>query len=244
MEIVTHVLTAVIAASSSCSWAHPGANPYRGDPVAVLADFAMPEETRRQLRALMVAHRYTDIATITRDDIVGGERYGDLRDMHSGRGQTCHGAVDRSEWSDQLKELGLVYCVGETCVIVPTVCNNVSLVTRLTDKPEPLAKDDGPIDISPSAGPLPPLVTPAEFAEDDGPIDISPSAGPLSPLGEPTPEEDGTPAYPHLFPPYTGGGGGSGDPQVPPVSAVPEAPVSALMFAGLALILVRARWPR
>ena len=38
---------------AGCSWARPGANPYRGDPVRALADFAIPEPTRRTLRSVM-----------------------------------------------------------------------------------------------------------------------------------------------------------------------------------------------
>ena len=125
------------ATGSGCSWAHPGANPYRGAPEAVLADFAMPDDTRRQLRALMVARRYTDVVTITRDRIQGQHVYTDLRQMHSGHGVVCHGSVDRSAWSAKHEERGLVYCVGDTCVVVPTVCNNVSLLTRKPeDEPE------------------------------------------------------------------------------------------------------------
>src|ERR1700761_8430186 len=102
--------TALVAAAPGCSWAHPGANPYRGAPVKALGDFGLPEETRRKLRDLMVAHRYTDVATITRDDIVGTHGYTDLRQMHSGHGQVCHGAVDRSAWGPTRQERGLVYC--------------------------------------------------------------------------------------------------------------------------------------
>ena len=164
---ITFVVATVIAvtAASTCSWAHPGANPYRGDPVSALSDFSMTDETRRQLRVLMTAHRYTDVATITRDAIVGQQHYEGLREMHSGHGQTCHGAVDRSAWNGQLQERGLVYCVGDTCVIVPTICNNVSLVTRKPDEHIQAAEDEEPIDISPAAGP-PPTVASSPASQD------------------------------------------------------------------------------
>jgi len=158
--------TALVAVPPGCSWAHPGANPYRGDPVHALGDFAMPDETRRKLREMMAAHRTTDVATITRDDIVGTDGYTDLREMHSGGGQVCHGAVDRSAWSATRRERGLVYCAEGVCVIVPTICNNVSLVSRKPDHEAVL--DDTPIDIEPAAGPKPapadaPLTTPADL---------------------------------------------------------------------------------
>lgn len=172
--------TTLVAVSPGCSWAHPGANPYRGDPVQALADFPMADETRAKLRAMVSAHRYTDVAQISRDDIVGDHGYADLREMHSGHGQVCHGSVDRSAWSATRRERGLVYCADDVCVIVPTICNNVSLVTR---KPEhEAALDDTPIDIEPAAGPRPaptdspvqPALDPGEFLAADG--DAMPAA--------------------------------------------------------------------
>ena len=261
--IMATAMSGVLA--GGCSWAHPGANPYRGDPPAALADFTMPEETRRQLRALMAAHRYTDIVTITRDGIVGQGQYGDLREMHSGRGQVCHGSVDRSAWSAKHEERGLVYCVGETCVIVPTVCNNVSLVTRKPDEASVLDGADEPIDISPAAGP--PATQDAVVAQgpDSGPLDFivpdAPLVAPDSPAGGGI---VGTPGFP-----IDGGGGGGGDgiptspgggspccgtggptgpvgpgapPVIPPTSPVPEAPSWALLLAGLAGVGARGRW--
>ena len=249
------------AAAGGCSWAHPGANPYRGDPPAALADFAMSEDTRRKLGAAMAAHRYTDVVTITRDDIVGKRRYGKLREMHSGHGQLCHGEVDRSAWSATHEERGLVYCVGDTCIIVPTVCNNVSLVSRKPDEAPLAGGADEPIDITPAAGPPPatPDVVVAQ-APDSGPLDFIPAAGP--PVAPDTPD---TPAGGGGSPiggggsPIVGGGGGTptlpsgggpccdtgptgpigpgGPPVITPASPVPEAPVWSLLLAGLALLL-------
>lgn len=257
MTIALILASAIAAtASGSCSWAHPGANPYRSDPTAALADFAMPEETRRQLHALMSAHRYTDIATITRDDIVGQQRYGDLREMHSGHGQTCHGAVDRSAWDAGRKERGLVYCVGDTCILVPTICNNVSLVTRRPDQAAQDAEDDGPIDIAPAAGARPPADVPSTLTAGASPEDVlaSPSSGDEAtfagsagpgdtyagsgggviggpgPLGGPTPPS--VPSLPTSLSPIA---------TVPSVSNVPEPPVSSLMLAALIVVAALRR---
>ena len=269
---ISFVMATVVAATaaSGCSWAHPGANPYRGDPTSALADFAMADDTRRRLRALMAAHHYTDVATITRDDIVGQQHYDDLREMHSGHGQTCHGAVDRSAWSDQVQERGLVYCAGDTCVIVPTICNNVSLVTRKPDEHAQAAEDDGPIDISPSAGP-PPMAATAPSNEDSG--QATPEFLPAPPGDSGSSVDDnagggGTSGAACCFIGSGGnGGGGAGNPiasgptgtpgssptgptgtppvgSSPPVSAVPEAPASMLMLAGLAVLLALARRSR
>ena len=244
------VLSTVIATTpTGCSWAHPGANPYRGDPAHALADFDMPVATRRQLREMMAAHRYTDVATITRDDIVGTRTYTDLREMHSGGGQVCHGGVDRSAWSAQRHERGLVYCAGDVCVIVPTICNNVSLVTREPDRAAAL--DDSPIDISPSAGPAPapdtPTATPSDESsplaffptpEGGGEEDESPGGGASGGGGFPG---GGFPGGGDL----PGGGGapccdtgpiGPAPPVTPPASPVPELPAGWLLLAGLAAV--------
>jgi hypothetical protein len=188
--------TALVGAPAACSWAHPGANPYRGDPVHALADFDMPAGTRQKLRAAMAAHQYTDVATITRDDIVGAQGYTDLREMHSGSGQVCHGSVDRSAWAATRHERGLVYCADAVCVIVPTICNNVSLVSR---KPDHVAVlDDTPIDIEPAAGPKPAPADAATAPTDVAALDFLPA----SPLAGAAPD----------VPDAGSGGGGSGYP--------------------------------
>jgi hypothetical protein len=245
--------TALVAVPPGCSWAHPGANPYRGNPVHALADFDMASPTREKLRALMAAHRYTDVATITRDDIAGVQRYADLREMHSGGGQVCHGAVDRSAWAVDRHERGLVYCADDVCVIVPTICNNVSLVSRKPDQAAVL--DDSPIDISPAAGPPP---VPADTTVATAPADATPlldffpppdsgSSAPTSPIGSGGGDAGGLPGGGYPGGPIGGGGtdccaigpiGPGGGSATPPVttSPVPEAPTWALLLAGVALI--------
>jgi hypothetical protein len=246
----TNLIMAAVMASavgSGCSWAHPGANPYRGAPTAVLDDFAMSDETRRQLRALMTARSYTDVVTITRDRITGQHVYGDLRQMHSGHGQVCHGSVDRSAWSATHEERGLVYCVGETCVVVPTICNNVSLVTRRPEEDPLQSGADEPIDISPAAGPTPPS-SDAVVAQgpDSNALDFTPFAD------VPT-SSDGSGGSGGGFSSSPIGGGSGGTlpccdtgpagpispgtpPVVEPTSPVPEAPAWSLLLAGLALM--------
>lgn len=263
--------TALVAVPPGCSWAHPGANPYRGDPTHALADFAMPDETRAKLRAMMRAHRYTDVARITRDDIVGDHAYADLREMHSGRGQVCHGAVDRSAWSATRKERGLVYCADDVCVIVPTICNNVSLVSRKPDRPVVL--DDEPIDIEPAAGPPAAATPPPASAPGDTalPLDFLPPTDtwptvPDAPEGGGGGLGGGTPGFPPGgggggpiggggggpccegtlppgFPgtPTTPGGGGGGVIVPPPTSPVPEAPAGLMLLAALAVLRLIAR---
>jgi len=240
-------MAAVVATTvgSGCSWAHPGANPYRGEPAAVLADFAMSDDTRRQLRVLMAARRYTDVVTITRDHIGGQHAYTDLRQMHSGHGQVCHGSVDRSAWSPTHEERALVYCVGDTCVVVPTVCNNVSLVTREPEQDPLQSGADEPIDISPAAGPTPPSSDVAAAQDPGGdPLEFTPAGG------DSGADDSGAAASGFPSPALGGGGGGGGisccgsvptgpidpPPVVPPSSPVPEAPGWSLLLGGLALL--------
>ena len=235
--------TALVAVPANCSWAHPGANPYRGDPVRALGDFGLPVATREKLRAAMAAHRTTDVVTITRDDIVGTHGYADLREMHSGGGRVCHGAVDRSAWSATRREPALVYCADDACVIVPTICNNVSLVTRRPEREAAIHEE--PIDIAPAAGPpTAPTDTPADVPTDAMPPgDIMPPSG-----GSGTPDA----GPPDIGFPIDGGvpccGGGSigpgspGGPPVTPTSPVPESPAWGLLLAGMALI--GWRWQR
>ena len=253
--------TTLAAAAPGCSWAHPGANPYRGDPAKALADFGLPDETRRQLRAMLHAHRPTDTVTITRDDIQGDHGYGDLREMHNGGGQVCHGSVDRSTWSAGHRERALVYCADTACVIVPTVCHNIALVTRRPDVAA--APDDSPIDIEPAAGP-PPASTPTQAPFDAAPpFDAMPPpdltgpapGAPESPVGGDDFDHAGG-DVPIAGAPIGGGPvingppccdlgpGGPGSlpivppvapPIVPPIASVPEAPAWAAMLAALAL---------
>lgn len=123
------------AAIAVCSWASPGADPYMGDILAAVDRYRdIPAETRGALKARMLAHQYDDIAEIRRDTITGTQTYSDLRDMHFGEGRLCR-LPSRALWSAQHVERGLVYCEQEHCLIVPTVCRNVSRVTRTTTPP-------------------------------------------------------------------------------------------------------------
>ena len=79
----------------------------------------------------MASRQYDDIAVIRRDTVVGQHLYSpEIRDMHFGQGQICR-TVTRTQWTPTTEERGLVYCESGHCIIVPTVCRNVSRVTRL-----------------------------------------------------------------------------------------------------------------
>lgn len=121
------------AHANSCSWEHPGANPYRtsGEVDRALDDYSIADVTKELLRSRMKNHQYDEVVEISREEIRGKYgTYSGMRDMHFGAGKMCHGEVDRSQWKAGTTELGLVYCEFDTCVIVPTICDNVALVSR------------------------------------------------------------------------------------------------------------------
>lgn len=124
-----------LAIVAACSWNNPGANPYMGNvPDAVYSYSDIPRDVQDKLHARMVKHDYDDIVTIGVENIVGASTYTDLRQMHFGDKKLC-GQVDRSKWVGR-QERGLVYCEGEHCLIVPTVCRNVSRITKVVDVPK------------------------------------------------------------------------------------------------------------
>ena len=150
------VLSTILVASSvtlpSCSWDRPGVDPYMGDIEAAVDRYRdIPGEVRARLKEKMRKRAYDDIAAITRDRIEGRQQYSDLRDMHFGKGRICR-QVTRSKWGPGAVERGLVYCEGEHCLIVPTVCRNVSRVTPAKlDFDTAYGKEDPPEPVSAGA---------------------------------------------------------------------------------------------
>ena len=134
------LLAAALSASSatlpSCSWDRPGAFPFSGDVVAAVDRYTdIPAPVRAALKRRLEQRQYDEIAVIGRDSITGKARYRpEIRDMHFASGTVCR-TVTRSRWAANAQERGLVYCEAEHCLIVPTVCRNVSRVTRLQKAP-------------------------------------------------------------------------------------------------------------
>jgi hypothetical protein len=216
MSLVLGALLAGSVATSAptlpqCSWDRPGVNPFIGSVVAAVDRYAdIPAPVRAKLKARMSARQYDEMATIRRDTIEGKYGYSDLRDMHFGQGQICR-SVSRQRWSDASVERGLVYCESGHCLIVPTVCRNVSRITR-SDKPlvaaasteeqgggggggsssQAAALPDGELSFeAPAAG-----QAPATFAGGSDRALPGPVSGPVSSAG--------------LTLPNGGGGGGAG----------------------------------
>lgn len=143
---------------ASCSWDRPGHNPFMGDVVAAIDRYVdIPTLVRIRLKQRMQLRQYDDLVDIRRDEISGRERYEpEIRDMHFGLDRVCR-QVTRARWTAQMHERGLVYCEEGHCILVPTVCRNVSRIER---KPSLLAgtslttPSDAALDFeAPSAGP-------------------------------------------------------------------------------------------
>lgn len=138
----------------NCNWNRPGVDPFMGDVVAAVdryTDIAPP--VREQLKERMRARQYDEIVVISRDAIRGKGNYNArISDMHFGPGRVCRN-VTRAGWSEQMQERGLVYCVQGQCILVPTICRNVSRITQVPASAPPAAGGAAPGAAAPVAAP-------------------------------------------------------------------------------------------
>jgi MYXO-CTERM domain-containing protein len=147
----------------SCSWDRPGVNPFMGDVVAAVDRYQdIPAAARAALKRRIAARQYDEIATISREGIAGAYRYDNLRDMHFGKGTICR-TVTRERWTPTTQERGLVYCEDSHCLIVPTVCRNVSRVDRASAKQAAASGPQGPSQPAPTSAQAEPLAAPLAF---------------------------------------------------------------------------------
>jgi hypothetical protein len=242
--LVAAVLAASTAMLPSCAWDNPGARPFMGDVVAAVDSYSdIPVSVRATLKQRMARRDYDDIAVIRRDTIAGKHRYGpELRDMHFGSGEVCR-TITRSTWSPAAEERGLVYCEGEHCIIVPTVCRNVSRLARLAPErtheasPQPVV----PVPATETAEmPFEPPAAGRSFAQEADPVQpsalpalaagLAPGVGGLAAPGEAGGGPRLTPQDPWV--PSTAFNGGL----PPPVVAIPEPGTWALWLFGLSAI--------
>jgi len=262
MSLIATLALAVSAGSTlpQCSWDRPGVNPFMGDVVAAVDHYTdIPAATREKLKARMKARSYDDIAVIERDAIKGKATYApEITDMHFGPGAVCR-SVTRSKWTATTQERGLVYCVDGQCILVPTVCRNVSRIRRL-DKPTAVAPAQA-ANVASST---------REGGEDMSPLEFeAPAAGPApdsfaSKSGVPAlADGGGAPGGNAPSPIGTHGGGmgpalvDQGMPALPPgavktaesrpelpldTPAVPEPGTWAMIAAGL--LVIGLRWKR
>lgn len=237
------------AAPAACSWDRPGHDSFMGDvPAAVDRYTDLAPAVRERLKTRMRAHEYDDVVEISRDRIEGNAGYEpQIRDMHFGQGRVC-ASVTRDRWSDDQRERALVYCEGTACVMVPTVCRNVSRIARVpgggggggatppgegellfdppgAGAPTPVPADTPPLSTLPPT-PLTgvPETPPGSFSSPPRVSIGPPPAGP-PPFSVPTP-----PLF--VLPPRT---------EQPPPLAVPEPSTLAMAAAGLALLVLLLR---
>ncbi|MBS0447118.1 MAG: MHFG family PEP-CTERM protein [Proteobacteria bacterium] len=197
----------------------------------------IPADVRARLKERMKRLDYDDLVSIRRDGIEGGRGYDpEIRDMYFGSGRVCH-SVTRSRWTTDQQERGLVYCESGQCILVPTVCRNVSRITPVAAAAPPAAADAGgpPDELAfapPGAGPS----TPGD------PAAVGPN---VLPSGTPPGAPDGggligPPIAIPTFPIIPGGILPVGP--TPPITPVPEPQTWALWAAGLvALGIFRLR---
>ena len=252
------------ATVDACSWDRPGHDPFMGDVVAAVDRYEdIAPQVRERLKARMVRRDYDDVVSIRRDTITGRSkaRYGStIHDMHFGNAKLCH-SVTRAAWSAQMQERGLVYCESGQCILVPTVCRNVSRIARAEVSPAHAEGDVPEIETPPVAALD--LLPPAVALDLGGAPVLTAGAGPGadSPLGGYFPGGGGSGSA-GAFASFAGGGSGgrsgftplaagqgrddvsapeSSAPQSTPITPVPEPETWALMAAGLAALAARRR---
>lgn len=271
MSLIATLALAISAGSTlpDCSWDRPGVNPFMGDVVAAVDRYLdIPVATREKLKARMKARSYDDIALIERDTIKGQASYApEIRDMHFGPGAVCK-TVTRAKWTAKTQERGLVYCEDGQCILVPTVCRNVSRIKRLEDRPAAVAPsaaanvassaregENTPLEFeAPAAGPMA-AASPDSFAGQTGGASLGSApaqgGGSIAALGSPAPQTassgGGFPSLVNMgmpsLPPGTVRVAES--PSLPGVTpAVPEPGTWAMVVAGLLMVGWRVRRQR
>jgi PEP-CTERM motif len=273
MSLIATIALTVYASATlpDCSWDRPGVNPFMGDVVAAVDRYQdIPAATREKLKARMKARSYDDIALIERNTIKGQDTYApEIRDMHFGPGAVCK-TVTRTKWTAKTQERGLVYCEDGQCILVPTVCRNVSRIRRLETKPAAVAPSSAanvasatregdnntPLEFeAPAAGPMA-AAAPESFAGQSGGASLdsgtpAQGGGSIAGLGSPAPQTaaggNGVPSLvdmgmPSLPPGTVRPAESPGLPGVTP--AVPEPSTWAMIAAGLLLVGFSARQRR
>ncbi|MFP5392754.1 MAG: MHFG family PEP-CTERM protein [Gammaproteobacteria bacterium] len=217
-----------VRALDNCSWDHPGQQPFMGDVVKAVDRYRdIPAAVRARLKERMQARDFDEFVSIERDSISGKADYEPgIRDMHFGGGRVCK-TVTRANWTSQMRERGLVYCEQNQCILVPTVCRNVSRITRRPVAYAPPPEGGAPPAAPPEGGGYASvgwLMVQARAVQEPGWI---------------VPRGGGTVLPPTFFmPPFSGGPSWVPESGIP--VPVPEAPSWLMMGAGALLVAVLA----
>lgn len=182
-----------VAISASCAWDQPrGTHAITAVPPSALVDNYqdIPRATRDRIKARMDALKYDDIAEIRQGSILGEWRYSGLRDMHFGaRGQKMCREVSLAGWTPEETERSLIYCEDGHCIAVPSVCRNVSRITRGAKRtplpPGPMAFDIPPAEIDP----LPVAMIPDIPEVEPGPLSDDYTPQTFARMSRPEPED-------------------------------------------------------
>ncbi|MES2740841.1 MAG: MHFG family PEP-CTERM protein [Pseudomonadota bacterium] len=246
-------LAGAAPAPRPCSWDRPGVNPFMGDVVAAVDRYRdIPPDVRSALKARMARHDYDDIVSIRRDSITGKHRYDPaLKAMHFGSGTVCN-SVTRSKWTAQAEQRGLVYCEQSECLVLPTICRNLSRIKRAPGQAYPPAgflprRGPAPEAAAPAVTEAAPVVEGGGFVPPGGPYPAVGSAAPAPPaLPSNSPPGVPRPLLPPA-PPITGCADCNAPfappplfPSAPP-GVVPEPQSWAMLMAGLACIALMRR---
>jgi hypothetical protein len=264
--------TALAAASSAlqsrtaaqqgvCEWNRPGHDPFMGDVVGAVDRYAdIPLDVRQRLKTRMAKRDYDEIVSIRRDSIEGRHRYDPrIADMHFGTGRVCHEVV-RTAWTAQTSERGLVYCESGQCILVPTVCRNVSRIRRAPESvatgtveaPDPLIFPPPGAIAPPTVGdaappnqsfddllakvPGQPGITGLGGAAPDGETRSGPEVAGVGPGFGPSYGPNYLPAGPYIVGGAAPSAPSSPDTPVPVTAGVPEPGTWAMLIVGLALL--------
>lgn len=194
-------------AVARCNWDRPGHNPFMGEVVPAVDRYAdIPAPVRTRLKERIAARRYDEIVEIRRDSIRGRHDYRpEIRDMHFGLDRVCR-EVTRSAWTDAMRERGLVYCESGHCILVPTVCRNVSRIERIPARAvagETIEAPGG--DVPAAAAAAAPVGPPADLAADPTAV-----GAPMLLAGAPTFADGVADTIQTFAGPLVGGYGGGG----------------------------------
>jgi hypothetical protein len=140
----------------NCSWDNPGINPYTGTVVEAVSHYNLNKEAKEEILLKLSHHSFDDSVIIDKDSIEGSKSYTNVREMHFGANKICH-SVSRTKWKGR-QERGLVYCSGDQCIIIPSVCGNVSRVDRAVRSSAMSSSNSGYAAYTPAPSTPPPSV--------------------------------------------------------------------------------------